>query len=254
MSDIALQVRSRLRVRDGAPNSTAPIAARFEPGDVITSLREVPGEAVSGNASWYELAGNRFVWSGGVTPAAAGVTPVDTATLPVATYPNGRIKVLDDAGVRAVFGTFTYTESPQRGAIIIDKVWASKNITQIDVPTLAHTGHGKLWVHMLAAAPFKRVFDAIETAGLSDRMLTCGGTFVPRHKTWDPSRGLSSHSWGIAIDLNVAWNGYDVTPPALGKIGSVRELIPFFAAEGFGWGGDFSDPDGMHFELALKKI
>jgi hypothetical protein len=162
--------------------------------------------------------------------------------------------VLNDAGIQAVFGTFSFTEGTPRGAIKIDPAWSRKNITQIDVPALAAIGHSKLWVHSLAAEPFKRVFAAIETAGLSDRILSCGGTFVPRHKTWNPARGLSSHSWGIAIDLNVAWNGYNVPPPPVGAIGSVRELIPFFAAEGFGWGGDFGEADGMHFELALKHI
>jgi hypothetical protein len=43
----------------------------------------------------------------------------------------------------------------------------------------------------------------------------------------------------------------------MGATGSVRELVPFFEAEGFAWGGYF-DParfrDGMHFELARRDL
>lgn len=249
-----LQVRTRLRVRDRAPSPAALIARVLEPGDLVSASNEVSGEAVSGNAAWYRLDDDKFVWSGGVIPAPGTTIPGNRAALPVSTYPNGHIRVLDESKIRAVFGTFAYTEANPRGAIRIDPAWIQANLVEIELPALAAIGHPKVSVHRLAAGPFRRVFAALQTAGLDGRILTCGGTFVPRHKTWNPDRGLSSHSWGIAIDLNVAWNGYGVTPPPLGAIGSVRELIPFFAGEGFGWGGDFSEPDGMHFELALKHI
>ena len=74
---------------------------------------------------------------------------------------------------------------------------------------------------------------------------------------WDPSRGLSTHSWGAAIDLNVPWNGYGAVPAALGAHGSVRELVPIFESEGFAWGGYFkpqSIADGMHFELSRLDL
>lgn len=70
------------------------------------------------------------------------------------------------------------------------------------------------------------------------------------------TRGLSSHTWGIAIDLNVAWNGYGNVPAAHGVHGSVRQLVAIFESEGFAWGGYFeplSICDGMHFELAITS-
>jgi hypothetical protein len=32
------------------------------------------------------------------------------------------------------------------------------------------------------------------------------------------------------------------------------EIVPIFAAAGFAWGGHFSTPDGIHFELARQEL
>lgn len=72
-------------------------------------------------------------------------------------------------------------------------------------------------------------------------------------KTWDGCfnirliRGGSTwslHSWGIAIDINAAWNGLGQKPqmPA--------EVVKCFTDAGFDWGGTWSRPDGMHFQLS----
>jgi hypothetical protein len=53
----------------------------------------------------------------------------------------------------------------------------------------------------------------------------------------------SLHSWGLAIDINAAWNGFG-SKPTMSK-----ELVSCFADAGFYWGGSWSTPDGMHFEL-----
>ena len=93
---------------------------------------------------------------------------------------------------------------------------------------------------------------AIQAAGLGSKLLSCDGTFVTRHKGHDPTRGLSSHSWGVSMDINAKWNAYGQIPAPLGAIGSTREFVSIFEALGFAWGGYFSHPyeDGMHFELA----
>jgi hypothetical protein len=113
-----------------------------------------------------------------------------------------------------------------------------------------------LTLNKKAAASFTRVFKAIDEAGMTVRILTCDGTWVPRHKGWDRNRGISSHSWGVTIDINARWNPYQTEAAAAGTHGSVRELVPYFAAEGFAWGGYFSPPytDGMHFELARYDL
>lgn len=72
-------------------------------------------------------------------------------------------------------------------------------------------------------------------------------------KTWDgcfnirKKRGavsMSLHSWGLAIDINAAWNGFGKTPTMS------PELVACFTDAGFEWGGKWSKPDGMHFQLA----
>jgi hypothetical protein len=183
----------------------------------------------------------------------------DTAVLvPVAPGPvatpvrdNGTIKPLIENQLASIFGTFQTKPGSSRGRIEILGDWVRTNIIEIDTPVLAHTGVRKLQVHRKAAEPFRRVFASIEAAGLGGRILTCAGTWVPRHKSWNPENGLSAHTWGIAIDLNERWNPYNRAPAPLGAEGSLVELVPYFAAEGFAWGGHFiSAPDGMHFELA----
>jgi hypothetical protein len=54
----------------------------------------------------------------------------------------------------------------------------------------------------------------------------------------------SAHSWALAIDINMTGN-------ELGKEPSMRrEFANCFIDAGFGWGGDYSRKDGMHFTLA----
>jgi hypothetical protein len=55
---------------------------------------------------------------------------------------------------------------------------------------------------------------------------------------------MSLHSWGLAIDINAATNRFG------GKPTMSAELVKCFTDAGFDWGGVWSNPDGMHFQLA----
>ena len=70
---------------------------------------------------------------------------------------------------------------------------------------------------------------------------TFDGCFNIRKK-----RGLTSmslHSWGVAIDVNAAWNG-------LGKPSTLTpEFVKCFTDAGFEWGGNWTRTDPMHFEI-----
>ena len=66
------------------------------------------------------------------------------------------------------------------------------------------------------------------------------------------SKNLSKHCWATAIDIDVKDN------PFGSKVTNVHPFtIERFEANGFIWGGTFSEPrtDGMHFEFAdLTKL
>lgn len=248
---------ARLRIRQGAPATSAVKVGHIEVGTIFAPEALVEGENVMGNAGWFALSDNRFVWSGASAPVTdeAPITP--PGAMRVHRRPNGSIRVLSSAERQTVFGRFDYSEARPAGAVKIEAGWVAAHIQEIETPILAHTGFRKISVHRKAAAPFRRVFEKIAAAGLEDRIKTCAGTWVARHMGWDPARALSSHSWGVAIDLNARWNGYGAVPAALGSTGSVRELVPIFESEGFAWGGYFEPlklSDGMHFELSRLDL
>ena len=162
---------------------------------------------------------------------------------------------MSEEELNATFGRLDYREGTG-GRIILTPAWISQHIHDAAIPSLAAIGAATLQLNRTASPSFVRAFQAIADAGLSERILTSDGTWVPRHKGWDRNRGISSHSWGVTIDINARWNPYGAEPAQLGTVRSVRELVPYFAAEGFAWGGYFSPPyvDGMHFELARYNL
>lgn len=72
------------------------------------------------------------------------------------------------------------------------------------------------------------------------------GCFAPRPKRVNGD--LSTHSWGVAVDLNA-----DTNPLSLdGKLRmDIRPTsIAEFEKRGFAWGGRFPRPDDMHLQFA----
>lgn len=118
-----------------------------------------------------------------------------------------------------------------------------KYMTVWDVP--AHLEIGvipkKLYCNKEMIGPLMQAFSNIIDRGLINELKTWDGCFNVRKK-----RGLNSlslHSWGIAIDINAAWNGLGKTPTMSAK------LVKCFTDCGFEWGGTWSRKDGMHFQL-----
>jgi hypothetical protein len=226
--------------------------------DSVNVVQLLEAETYLGNPYWYRLAGTaeQYVWAGGVAGELVGAessSPV--VPINVQRRADGTILPLQESELMARYGTFTY-KSNANGSIVIDPPWESQNIVDFVHPLLAQMHLSRLRVHQAALQSFQGAFDAIQQSvpSVSDCLRTCGGTYVPRHVNWTPGKPLSSHAFGVAIDLNPEWNGYKRQPTAPGLIGSVQELVPYFAQFGFAWGGHFSASsiDGMHFELALR--
>jgi len=113
-----------------------------------------------------------------------------------------------------------------------------------DVP--ADREHGaipkKIYCNKAMVAPLDQAFKNINDRGLAAQVKTYDGCFNIRKKRGATSSSL--HSWGIAIDINAAWNQFG-KPPTMSA-----ELVKCFTDAGFDWGGKWSKPDGMHFQLA----
>lgn len=133
--------------------------------------------------------------------------------------------------------SFTY-QSVGDGTIRIDPGWVARNIVSVDMPII-----GRVTCHRAIVEQMHAALQEIEAAGLAGEIYQYSGCWVPRHILWDPSRGISKHAWGLAFDINVPTNGYGATPQLHPGV------VDAFRRWGFKWGGDFSTPDGMHFEL-----
>jgi hypothetical protein len=156
---------------------------------------------------------------------------------------NNRFRPLPLSEIERIFGKFDYISKPNGGINITDG-WQNKNTVMLCVNKI------KIWCNKLVAPQFAGTFAEIIAAGLQDEINldNGGGCFVPRHKNWDITRGLSYHSWGIALDNRPNEFPYD------SKKRQHPEVIRIFRKWGFYYGGDFKTPDPMHYEWCQFAI
>ncbi|HEU4515439.1 MAG TPA: M15 family metallopeptidase [Nocardioidaceae bacterium] len=142
--------------------------------------------------------------------------------------------------VAAAVGTFSYRWFAD-GTVAPDPGWVADNITYGEVPIL-----GTVQCHKAMLPQLRGALREVVARGLADEVHPeeYGGCYVPRFIGRDPKQGLSLHTWGIAVDLNVPGNQRGVA----GEIN--RDVVAIFKRWGFAWGGDWAWTDPMHFELA----
>lgn len=100
----------------------------------------------------------------------------------------------------------------------------------------------KIYCHKKLISTFTNVFRAIQEKNLRPYIRSYGGCYNYRCK-YNASE-LSTHSWGIAIDINPETN----LPGARGDLHP--EVVDIFRAFGFEWGGSWGhqEKNPMHFQ------
>jgi len=122
------------------------------------------------------------------------------------------------------------------------------NMVLWDVPTSLEIGviPKKLYCNKDMIAPLTEAFIKLIKTGAVKELKTWDGCFNIRQKRSGAS--MSLHSWGVAIDLNASWNRMGEKPTMS------KTVVDCFTSSGFDWGGDWSRPDGMHFQLKHEVV
>ncbi|MFN2588529.1 MAG: M15 family metallopeptidase [Actinomycetota bacterium] len=124
------------------------------------------------------------------------------------------------------------------GFIRPDPAWVSGNIASATVPIL-----GSVTCHRIMLPQLHAALAEIEAEGLAGEIYQYNGCYVPRFIDRDPGKPLSMHAFGLAFDVNTPTN-------QLGTAGDIDpRVVAIFEEWGFVWGGRWTRPDPMHFEL-----
>ena len=144
--------------------------------------------------------------------------------------------VLPNALVKEMFGDFQIKERDGTW-ITTEPSWREQNIQVKRVPILGNTR-----CHRLMWEPLEGALNQILEEGLASTLSVqdfkkSGGCYAPRRiNRFDAGGSISRHAWGIAIDINT-------------KSSYHPRVVEIFNSWGFAWGGTWTSPDEMHFEL-----
>jgi hypothetical protein len=191
------------------------------------------------------------------TMDASALAAVMKAQLPTrsvrvrATTANGFLSsydtVLTQLEVKRRFGEFSLKQGAA-GALVPDSSWMARWIRTEDIPQLGEVECNKAVLPDLLAAMQEITAKGLATLVNSADFVREGGCFNPRVARFSDGGSLSSHSWGIAVDINV-----DVNPLG-GKPHQDPRLVAIMASHGFSWGGRWLRPDGAHFEWVGTEL
>ena len=116
-------------------------------------------------------------------------------------------------------------------------------MTMWDVPGFLEIGMipKRIYCNRDLIEPLSKAFQALITTGHVNELKTWDGCFNIRKKRGGST--MSLHSWGVAVDVNAYANCFGCHPTLS------QGFVKCFTDNGFDWGGTWSKPDGMHFQL-----
>jgi hypothetical protein len=155
--------------------------------------------------------------------------------------PDGTIGL---ARTKKLLGQFAYSVTAS-GAVLVDDTWRNAYIPPRELyPTGIRAACNNAMKADLAAA-----LQAVVDAGLAGAIdvanaNTYGGCFGPRFSRIVGTQlgSLSRHTWAQALDTNTVSNCQGCVPQMDCRV------VRIFRTHNFAWGGNFLNPDGMHFE------
>ena len=144
--------------------------------------------------------------------------------------------VLPTALVKKYFGDFQIKEKDGTW-IIVEPEWRNANIERKNMPIIGRATCNKIMWEPLLGALNQVIEEGLQNTLSKDEFQKSGGCYAPRRiNRFNAGGAISRHAWGIAIDINV-------------KSGYHPRVVEIFNQWGFAWGGTWTSPDEMHFEL-----
>jgi len=144
--------------------------------------------------------------------------------------------VLPTALVKNYFGDFQIKEKDGTW-IIVEPAWRNENIERKEMPIIGRATCNKIMWKPLLGALNQVIDEGLENTLYKEEFQKSGGCYAPRRiNRFNAGGSISRHAWGIAIDINV-------------KSGYHPRVVEIFNEWGFAWGGTWTSPDEMHFEL-----
>ncbi|MGZ4805537.1 MAG: M15 family metallopeptidase [Ilumatobacteraceae bacterium] len=148
------------------------------------------------------------------------------------------------AKTKTLLGEFAYHVTSGDG-VLVDDTWQAKYIPNRESYPTGIAASCNVTIRSDLAAALQEVVDT-GLAGYIDvaNANTFGGCFGPRFTRIVGTQlgTLSRHTWGQALDTNTVANCQGCVPKMDCRI------VRIFRKHNFAWGGNFINPDGMHFE------
>lgn len=131
---------------------------------------------------------------------------------------------------------------PYNGRLAFERTWMVVWSVPEDIREAIPCLRPKIYLNRLILIPLQTTLRKLIALGLADEIKTWDGCFNIRTKRG--SSGISTHAWGIAVDINAKQN------PFRGKVTWSAEFLKVWRDIGWICGADWSpaSKDGMHFQ------